>query len=168
MRHFALRRRAVFLRRDAQRRPLPVQRVHRPGCVLRRKPLPRRIAAVLQSEPFQKVTGRKVEDIEPCRHCAIRHFCGSPCPAEAHEMNGGMDKHWRILRVLRRAGPLCLPRDRRRAAGRLPLGRLGPGNAADVRHELIPGRLLCRRSHIAAAPPQPAKPRWCDVNVGRF
>ena len=38
------------------------------------------------------VTGRKVKDIEPCRRCAIRHFCGSPCPAEAYEMNGGMDK----------------------------------------------------------------------------
>jgi uncharacterized protein len=38
------------------------------------------------------VTGRRVEQIEPCRRCAIRHFCGSPCPAEAHEMNGGMDQ----------------------------------------------------------------------------
>jgi uncharacterized protein len=50
------------------------------------------LPAVLQSEPFRKVTGRKVEEIEPCRHCAIRHFCGSPCPAEAHEMNGGMQQ----------------------------------------------------------------------------
>ncbi len=50
------------------------------------------IEAVLQSPPFRLVTGRKVEDIEPCRRCAIRHFCGSPCPAEAHEMNGGMDR----------------------------------------------------------------------------
>ncbi len=50
------------------------------------------IPSVLESEPFKRVTGRKVEDIEPCRHCAIRHFCGSPCPAEAHEMNGGMQK----------------------------------------------------------------------------
>ena len=49
------------------------------------------VASVLQSEPFRLVTGRRVEDIEPCRHCAIRHFCGSPCPAEAHEMNGGMN-----------------------------------------------------------------------------
>jgi len=50
------------------------------------------IPSVLVSEPFNLVTGRKVEDIEPCRRCAIRHFCGSPCPAEAHEMNGGMQK----------------------------------------------------------------------------
>lgn len=47
---------------------------------------------VLQSEAFRAVTGRRVEDIEPCRRCAIRHFCGSPCPAEAHEVGGAMDK----------------------------------------------------------------------------
>jgi uncharacterized protein len=51
-----------------------------------------RVEDVLVSPAFKKVTGRRVEDIEPCRHCAIRHFCGSPCPAEAHEMNGGMEK----------------------------------------------------------------------------
>jgi uncharacterized protein len=50
------------------------------------------IPEVLKSEPFAMVTGRKVEEIEPCDRCAIRHFCGSPCPAEAHEMNGGMKK----------------------------------------------------------------------------
>ena len=50
------------------------------------------IPAVLGSEPFQRVTGRRVEDIDPCRRCAIRHFCGSPCPAEAHKMMGGMHK----------------------------------------------------------------------------
>ncbi|MDO9558933.1 MAG: peptide-modifying radical SAM enzyme CbpB [Syntrophales bacterium] len=50
------------------------------------------IPAVLETEPFRLVTGRKVEDIEPCRRCAIRHFCGSPCPAEAYEMNGDMHK----------------------------------------------------------------------------
>ncbi|HAU38998.1 MAG TPA: peptide-modifying radical SAM enzyme CbpB [Phycisphaerales bacterium] len=50
------------------------------------------IAAVLETDPFKLVTGRKVEDIEPCNRCAIRHFCGSPCPAEAHEMNGGMNR----------------------------------------------------------------------------
>ena len=48
------------------------------------------IPAVLETEPFKLVTGRKVEDIVPCNRCAIRHFCGSPCPAEAHEMNGSM------------------------------------------------------------------------------
>jgi uncharacterized protein len=48
------------------------------------------IAEVLQTEAFRKVTERKVEDVSPCNRCAIRHFCGSPCPAEAHEMNGSM------------------------------------------------------------------------------
>ena len=50
------------------------------------------IKAILKSKPFNLVTGRKVEDIDPCGRCAIRHFCGSPCPAEAHEMNGSMQK----------------------------------------------------------------------------
>jgi uncharacterized protein len=49
------------------------------------------IDAVLQSEAFRAVTERVVENIDPCKSCAIRHFCGSPCPAEAHEMNGGRD-----------------------------------------------------------------------------
>lgn len=46
------------------------------------------IHKALSSDPFKKVTGRKVEEIEPCKKCAIRHFCGSPCPAEAYTMNG--------------------------------------------------------------------------------
>jgi uncharacterized protein len=50
------------------------------------------VEQVLQSEPFRHVTSRNVDAIDPCRRCAIRHFCGSPCPAEAHEMNGGMDR----------------------------------------------------------------------------
>jgi len=50
------------------------------------------IEGALKTEAFRLVTERKVEDIEPCRRCAIRHFCGSPCPAEAHEMNGSMKK----------------------------------------------------------------------------
>jgi len=49
------------------------------------------VEQVLESRPFHLVTGRNVDAIDPCRRCAIRHFCGSPCPAEAHEMNGGMD-----------------------------------------------------------------------------
>jgi uncharacterized protein len=50
------------------------------------------IEKVLSSQPFERVTGRRVEDIDPCNRCAIRHFCGAPCPAEACEANGGMDK----------------------------------------------------------------------------
>lgn len=51
-----------------------------------------RIEDVLESAPFRKVIDRKVEDIPACAECVIRHFCGSPCPAEAHEMRGGMDQ----------------------------------------------------------------------------
>ncbi|MDR3438252.1 peptide-modifying radical SAM enzyme CbpB [Telmatospirillum sp.] len=52
----------------------------------------RPIDDILKSPPFQKVIGRKVEDIAGCDVCPIRHFCGSPCPAEAYEMNGGMQQ----------------------------------------------------------------------------
>ena len=51
-----------------------------------------RIEDVLDSPAFRQVTGRKVEDIAVCAPCPVRHFCGSPCPAEAHEANGGMDR----------------------------------------------------------------------------
>ncbi len=47
---------------------------------------------ILDSPPFRLVIGRKVEDVAGCDACLIRHFCGSPCPAEAHEMNGGMEQ----------------------------------------------------------------------------
>jgi uncharacterized protein len=50
------------------------------------------VEQVLESRPFREVTGRNVDRIDPCQRCAIRHFCGSPCPAEAHELNGGMDR----------------------------------------------------------------------------
>ncbi|MFY9327941.1 MAG: peptide-modifying radical SAM enzyme CbpB [Georgfuchsia sp.] len=50
------------------------------------------VKAALASEAFRTVTARNVDTFSPCGDCAIRHFCGSPCPAEAHEMNGGMKK----------------------------------------------------------------------------
>jgi uncharacterized protein len=50
------------------------------------------IADILKTDAFTTVTTRKIEEIEPCARCAVRHFCGSPCPAEAHEMNGGMSR----------------------------------------------------------------------------
>ena len=50
------------------------------------------VEEILDSPPFRLVTGRKVEDVAGCDTCLIRHFCGSPCPAEAHEMNGGMKR----------------------------------------------------------------------------
>jgi len=50
------------------------------------------VEAALASEAFRPVVTRDVDTFDPCSNCAIRHFCGSPCPAEAYEMNGGMDK----------------------------------------------------------------------------
>ncbi len=50
------------------------------------------VNAALASGAFRTVTARNVDTFAPCDDCAIRHFCGSPCPAEAHEMNGGMDR----------------------------------------------------------------------------
>lgn len=50
------------------------------------------VEAALASPAFTTVTARDVDRFSPCSDCAIRHYCGSPCPAEAHEMNGGMDK----------------------------------------------------------------------------
>jgi uncharacterized protein len=48
------------------------------------------VPEVLASPPFRRITGRKVEDFEPCGSCAIRHFCGSPCPAEVFTTSGTM------------------------------------------------------------------------------
>ena len=50
------------------------------------------VEAVLNSQAFRRVTGRKVEDIAPCSTCPVRHFCGAPCPAEAVEAKGAMDR----------------------------------------------------------------------------
>lgn len=44
--------------------------------------------SILASQPFRAVTTRKVENIVPCGGCAIRHFCGAPCPAEIHKVSG--------------------------------------------------------------------------------
>jgi uncharacterized protein len=49
------------------------------------------IDAALSSAAFRRVTQRSIEQIEPCRRCAVRHFCGAPCPAEAFGMHGRMD-----------------------------------------------------------------------------
>ncbi len=50
------------------------------------------VEAALDSPGFRRVTGRDVDRFAPCDACEIRHFCGSPCPAEAHEMNGAMER----------------------------------------------------------------------------
>lgn len=49
------------------------------------------VGKVLQTEPFRLVVKRSIENIRPCSHCAIRHFCGCPCPAEAYGMNGSIE-----------------------------------------------------------------------------
>jgi uncharacterized protein len=46
------------------------------------------IPKILESEPFQRITTRRVEDIDPCSKCAVRHFCGAPCPAEVYGSKG--------------------------------------------------------------------------------
>jgi uncharacterized protein len=43
---------------------------------------------LLKTAPFKQVTTRVVEEIEPCKRCAVRHFCGAPCPAEVHANHG--------------------------------------------------------------------------------
>ncbi len=47
------------------------------------------IERILATEQFKKVTGRTIENIVPCKSCSVRHFCGSPCPAEAYAINNG-------------------------------------------------------------------------------
>ena len=46
---------------------------------------------ILQSKLFLKVTRRKAEEIVPCQTCAIRHFCGAPCPAEVKAISGTLN-----------------------------------------------------------------------------
>lgn len=50
------------------------------------------VESALDSEAFRLVTERDVNSFAPCRDCSIRHFCGSPCPAEAYELNGSMQR----------------------------------------------------------------------------
>ncbi len=49
------------------------------------------LQAILAGPVFKAVTTRVVEKIDPCRRCAIRHFCGAPCPAEVSSMSGCLD-----------------------------------------------------------------------------
>ncbi|MBU0952307.1 MAG: peptide-modifying radical SAM enzyme CbpB [Elusimicrobia bacterium] len=49
------------------------------------------INKVLESKPFKFVTKRSIENIDPCAHCSIRHFCGAPCPAEAYGLHGNIE-----------------------------------------------------------------------------
>ncbi len=49
------------------------------------------ISTILNSSQIKAVTSRKVENITPCRDCAVRHFCGAPCPAEVYMLNGDLN-----------------------------------------------------------------------------
>jgi uncharacterized protein len=57
------------------------------GGNLYRDPIP----GILASRPFAEVTERKAENITPCASCAIRHFCGAPCPAEVKAVSGTLN-----------------------------------------------------------------------------
>jgi uncharacterized protein len=46
---------------------------------------------LLRSQPFTRVTSRVAEQLTPCKACAVRHFCGAPCPAEVYASNGTLD-----------------------------------------------------------------------------
>jgi uncharacterized protein len=50
------------------------------------------VPEILASAPFRQVVTRDIDTMDPCGRCAIKHFCGSPCPAEAVEMNGGIER----------------------------------------------------------------------------
>ena len=50
------------------------------------------IKKILTSRSFELVSKRSIERISPCFNCAIRHFCGAPCPAEAWAVNGSIEK----------------------------------------------------------------------------
>ncbi len=49
------------------------------------------ISEILKSKEITAVTSRMVEKIEPCKSCAVRHFCGAPCPAEVYMLNGDLN-----------------------------------------------------------------------------
>ncbi len=49
------------------------------------------IQEILKTKQITSVTSRMVEKIEPCKSCAVRHFCGAPCPAEVFMLNGDLN-----------------------------------------------------------------------------
>jgi uncharacterized protein len=48
----------------------------------------RSVPDLLATRPFKQVTTRVVEGFAPCNRCAVRHFCGAPCPAEVYAIHG--------------------------------------------------------------------------------
>jgi uncharacterized protein len=49
------------------------------------------VPELLATRPFQAVTRRVAEGFAPCNRCAVRHFCGAPCPAEVYAINGRLE-----------------------------------------------------------------------------
>jgi len=49
------------------------------------------LSALVKTPAFTRITTRVAEGIDPCKRCAVRHFCGAPCPAEVYAMNGRLD-----------------------------------------------------------------------------
>ena len=49
------------------------------------------LSDLLKTPQFNQVTTRVVEGLDPCKRCAVRHFCGAPCPAEVYAINGHLD-----------------------------------------------------------------------------
>lgn len=49
------------------------------------------IADILKTKQITDVTSRMVEKFEPCDTCAVKHFCGAPCPAEVYMLNGTLN-----------------------------------------------------------------------------
>ncbi|MCX7934429.1 MAG: SPASM domain-containing protein, partial [Planctomycetota bacterium] len=49
------------------------------------------IEDILVSPPFLAIRNRQVEVIAECRQCAIRNFCGAPCPAEVFACEGKLE-----------------------------------------------------------------------------
>ncbi len=45
------------------------------------------LESCFDTDAFRSVTSRTVEMIEPCSSCAIRNFCGAPCPAEVYGLH---------------------------------------------------------------------------------
>ncbi len=50
------------------------------------------IKDILNNKAFLTVTSRKTENFYPCSQCAIRHFCGAPCPAEVYSLYGDLNR----------------------------------------------------------------------------
>ena len=49
------------------------------------------VPELLATPQFKRITTRVTEGFAPCNRCAVRHFCGAPCPAEVYAHNGHLD-----------------------------------------------------------------------------